>query len=164
MQKRQGNGVQGKQAVRPHKSSWLETKPGPSWGGHVAPRWPKHRVQQHSKQTQHCAASGQCTSPAYSTVIITVWWSSSLSPGFNLKSISLPGVGHSCHCHKPQSQVYQLQPLLLYNFKQSNSSDCYCTNRSALKGSKQTRLETKKSIRFNFLYEARWAVCICALW
>lgn len=33
MQKHQGNGVQSKQAVKPHKTSWLETKPGPDQGG-----------------------------------------------------------------------------------------------------------------------------------
>lgn len=60
MQKHQGNGIQGKHAVRPHKSSWLETKPGADLGGHVAPRWPKHRVRQHSRQTLYCTRRMQC--------------------------------------------------------------------------------------------------------
>lgn len=94
MQKRQGNGVQGKQAVRPHKSSWLETEPGPGQGGHVAPRWPKHgAASRHNTALLRWATA--CT-PDLGKHICDNYSVMSLRSGSRLRpqSIFWPGAGH----------------------------------------------------------------------
>lgn len=135
MQKRQGNGIQGKQAVRPHKSSWLETKPGADLGGHVAPRWPKHRVRQHSKQTHYCTAPGRCMQcDNYSRMNLKPL--SKLQPLYSRLELVIVVVATSLSLKSSSCSHFH---TVFYSFKQSDCS--YCTNWSRMKQeytSKQT--------------------------
>lgn len=103
MQKRQGNGVQGKQAVSPHESSWLETiGPRPTW-----------------VDTQHLVVSEHSGTASGQKAL-------HLSPGRRVQcdnySLMTPQllhkrqpwccrrvVGYCCCCHKTRNQVYQLE-------------------------------------------------------
>ncbi|CAB1434371.1 unnamed protein product [Pleuronectes platessa] len=77
MQKRCGNGVQGKQAVRAHKRSRLETKPGPDWGGHRRRRRAGQNSQAELERQQKKIDSGEKTSPQQPVLPA---WMLSLSP------------------------------------------------------------------------------------